>query len=391
VLMGDRVAQLGEDFSDPALFTRASLQEGINYVVQQLNEAAQVLPRDNSKNWEKGRATKGAALALKSRLLLYAASPLYNAGTWQAAADAAKAVMDLNKYSLNPDYANLFIAEEGNSNEIIFARFYNLNSRHTALEIANGPNGYDAWGGNTPLQNLVDAYEMNTGKPIEAPDSGYDPQNPYANRDPRFYATILYNGAQYRGRSVETFTAGGKDSKDGPSSWNTSQTGYYLRKFMDDTNPIQNPWNVAGRQPWIYFRYAEILLNYAEAQNEAVGPDATVYEAINAIRSRPGINMPALPAGLSQAEMRERIRRERQVELAFEEHRFYDVRRWKIAEVTENAPAYGMAITKTGDTFTYTRKVALEGRRFEKQHYWLPIPRAEIQASGNKLQQNQDY
>ena len=160
---------------------------------------------------------------------------------------------------------------------------------------------------------------------------------------------------------------------------------------MDDTNPIQNPWNVAGRQPWIYFRYAEILLNYAEAQNEAVGPDASVYEAINAIRSRPGVNMPALPAGLSQAEMRERIRRERQVELAFEEHRFYDVRRWKIAEVTENAPAYGMEITRNGNAFTYTRKVALEGRRFEKQHYWLPIPRAEIQASGNKLQQNQDY
>ncbi|MBF9252851.1 RagB/SusD family nutrient uptake outer membrane protein [Pontibacter sp. 172403-2] len=393
VLVGDNVAELGEDFTDPALFERASLQESIDYVVNELNEAAAGLPLDHSSDWEKGRATKGAALALKSRLLLYAASPLYKENgttvTWQQAADAAKAVMDLNKYSLDPDYASMFIDEEGNSNEIIFARYYNLNSRHTALEIANGPNGYDAWGGNTPLQNLVDAYEMANGKPIDDPTSGYDPQDPYVNRDPRFYATILYNGAQYRGRAVETFVPGGKDSKDGPSSWNTSQTGYYLRKFMDDENPIQNPWNVAGRQPWIYFRYAEILLNYAEAQNEAVGPDASVYEAINKIRERVG--MPDLPAGLSQAEMRERIRNERQIELAFEEHRFYDVRRWLIAEETENVPAYGIEITKDGDNLVYTRKVALDGRHFEEKHYWLPIPRSEIQASGNKLEQNPGY
>jgi len=391
VLIGDRVAELGEDFTDPALFERSSIEESINYAVQQLNEAAQGLPLEHSRTWEKGRATTGAALALKSRLLLYAASPLYNAGTWKAAADAAKDVMDLNMYSLHPDYAELFIAEEGNSDEIIFARYYNLNSRHTALEIANGPNGYDGWGGNTPLQNLVDVYMLNNGKTIDAPTSGYDPQNPYVNRDPRFYATILYNGAEYRGSPVETFVPGGKDSKDGPSSWNTSQTGYYLHKFMDDTNPIQNPWNVAGRQPWIYFRYAEILLIYAEAQNEAVGPDASVYEAVNTIRSRPGVNMPALPAGLSQAEMRALIRRERQVELAFEEHRFYDVRRWKIADITENVPAYGMELIKNGDTFTYTPKVALEGRHFEEKHYWLPIPRSEIQASGGKLEQNPGY
>ncbi len=395
VLMGDRVSQLGDDFSDPALYKRASLEEGIAYVVSELNEAAAGLPLNHSSNWKKGRATQGAALALKSRLLLYAASPLYKrngtAATWQEAADAAKAVMGMGMYSLSPNYANLFIEEEGNSAEIIFARYYNLNSRHTALEIANGPNGYDGWGGNAPLQNLVDAYMLNNGKSIDDPTSGYDPQNPYVNRDPRFYATILYNGAEYRGREVETFRPGGRDSQDGPSSWNTSQTGYYLRKFMDDTNPIQNPWNVAGRQPWIYFRYAEILLNYAEAQNEAVGPDASVYEAINTIRRRPSVNMPSLPEGLSQSQMRELIHRERQVELAFEEHRFYDVRRWLIAAQTENEPAYGVEITKRGNQLVYNSKVALEGRRFEEKHYWLPIPRAEIQAAGNRLEQNPGY
>jgi hypothetical protein len=184
---------------------------------------------------------------------------------------------------------------------------------------------------------------------------------------------------------------GGKDSPDGPSNWNTSKTGYYLRKFMDDTNPINNPWEVAGRQPWFYIRYAEILLNYAEAQNEAVGPDASVYAAINSIRSRQSVNMPPVTPGLTQAQMREVIRRERRIELAFEEHRFYDVRRWKIAEETENKAAEGITVTKTGNTFTYTRKIALEGRSFAAKHYWLPIPRAEIQASNNQLEQNAGY
>ncbi|MGV3587625.1 MAG: RagB/SusD family nutrient uptake outer membrane protein [Adhaeribacter sp.] len=395
VLLGDKVAQLGEDFTDPVLFQRSGLQESIQYVTAQLDEAIAALPLNNSNTWQKGRATKGAALALKSRLLLYAASPLYKQNgttvTWQQAANAAKAVMDLGKYGLDPNYGTMFVDEAGNSPEIIFARYYDLDSRHTALEIANGPNGYDGWGGNTPLQNLVDAYEMKNGMLTKDPASGYNPQAPYENRDPRFYATILYNGATYRGRPVETFTSGGKDSKDGPSSWNTSQTGYYLRKFMDENNPIQNPWNVAGRQPWIYFRYAETLLNYAEAQNEAVGPDASVYAAVNLVRQRQAVNMPPLPQGLTQAAMRERIRNERQVELAFEEHRFYDVRRWLIAATTENVPAYGMEITKQGNNFVYSQKVALEGRRFEEKHYWLPIPRAEIQASGTKLEQNPGY
>ncbi|HEU0227310.1 MAG TPA: RagB/SusD family nutrient uptake outer membrane protein, partial [Arachidicoccus soli] len=255
----------------------------------------------------------------------------------------------------------------------------------------NGPNGYDGWGGNVPLQNLVDDYEMNNGKSITDPTSGYDPTHPYDNRDPRFYATILYNGAPYRSSTVETYTPGGKDSKDGPSNWNTSKTGYYLKKFMDDNNPIDNPWSVAGNQPWIYMRYAEILLDYAEAQNEAVGPDGTVYNAINSIRARASVNMPPLPSGLSQAQMRIAIRNERRVELAFEEQRFYDVRRWKIADSTENVPAYGISINKSGNTFTYNKIIALDGRKFEDKEYWLPIPRAEIQASNNQLEQNSGY
>jgi len=389
VLMGDNVYDLNNDLTDASLFVRSSVGDGMQYITSELTQAAAGLPTTTDNNWKLGRATKGAALALKARALLYAASPLYNTGTWQAAADAAKEVMNLG-YSLHPDYRNLFLTSS--SNEIIFERLYSVGARHVCLEISNGPNGYGGWAGNSPLQNLVDAYEVkvdaNTAEPFDWNNPTHV-QDPYVNRDPRFYASILYNGATYRGRQIETFLPGGLDSKDGRDNWNASKTGYYLLKFLDDKLPIDNPWDVAGVQPWIYLRYAEVLLNYAEAQNEAAGPDATVYDAINQIRTRAG--MPNLPVGLTQATMRDAIRRERQVELAFEEHRFYDVRRWKIAIDTENEPAYGVNITKSGSTLTFEKKVALDGRKFEEKHYWLPIPRAEILSSGNKLEQNPSY
>lgn len=397
VLMGDKATNLEDDLQDASLFTRSTLKESIDYALAELDAAAAALPVNNSDTWQLGRATRGAALALKSRLALYAASPLYNAGTWADAAAAAQAVIGMNEYSLfQGGYGNLFL--DANNDETIFARYYTRNAGHTHLEIANGANGYGGWGGNLPLQNLVDDYQTMDGKAITDPTSVYDPQDPYANRDPRFAATILYNGSTYRGAVVETFTPGGKDSKDGPDNWNTSKTGYYLKKFMNDAYPLQNPWGNAGFQPWYYFRYAEILLNFAEAANEVVGPDAvpagatlTARTALNLVRSRATVNMPAVVAGISKDAMRAAIWNERRVELAFEEHRFYDVRRWKIAEVTENEPALGITITKNGNNFVYTQKVALEGRKFLPQHYWLPIPRTEIQASGNKIVQNPNY
>lgn len=396
VLVGDKVTQLEDNLQDPTLFKRATIKESMDYVLAQLDEAASELPRDNSGTWQLGRATKGAALALKSRLALYAASPLYAAGTWEAAATAAQAVISLNKYGIySGGYANMFLINE--TNEVIFERLFTKNANHTHLEIANGPNGYGGWAGNTPLQNLVDDYQMISGKPITDPTSGYDPNNPYVGRDPRFTATVLYNGAAYRERNVETFVPGGKDSRDGIDNWNTSKTGYYLKKFMNEAYPLQNPWGNAGFQPWIYFRYAEILLNFAEAANEAYGPDAvpagstlSARAAVNMVRARVGVNMPGVTAS-TKDDMRNAIRNERRVELAFEEQRFYDVRRWKIAEVTENKPAMGVTVTKVGTGFTYTLKVALDGRKFETKHYWMPIPRAEIQASGGQLRQNDNY
>ncbi len=398
VLMGDRVLGLTDNLQDNSLFKRSTIKEGIDYAVAQFDDAAAKLPLNNDSGWILGRATKGAALALKSRLLLYAASPLYNSGTWGAAVTAAQAVISLNKYSLYAGgYRNLFLTNE--NNESIFARYYTRDANHVHLEIANGPNGYSGWAGNTPMQNLVDAYLMTNGLPANSTNTLYDPAQPYANRDPRFSATILYNGAPYRERNIETFVPGGRDSRDGKDNWNTTKTGYYLKKFMNDAYPIENPWGNAGFQPWNYIRYAEVLLNFAEAANEAYGPDVvppgsilTARAAVNLVRARPSVNMPGIEAGIIQGDMRIAIRRERQVELAFEEHRFYDVRRWMIASVTENEPARGVVITKNANgTFTYTPSVALDGRKFETKHYWLPIPRSEILASGNQLDQNPLY
>ncbi len=396
-LIGDVVYDLNSDFTP--IYDRKEIPEVVSYIEKELDMAIAGLPATNG-----ARATNGAAMALKSRLLLYAASPLYTNGVddtqkWQKAANAAKAVMDLNRYSLvtnldaNPteNYRKLFVKQTATS-EDIFMRFYVTTSssggRAIPVERMNGPNGSGGWGGNCPTQNFVDDYEMDNGLPINSPTSGYNAQDPYAKRDPRFYATVVYNGKVFRDRAYEPFLPGGKDSPEGNEPWNTSKTGYLMRKFMREDITLDS-WNDMGTSPWRYFRYAEILLNYAEAQNEAVGPDLSVYTAVNKVRNRAG--MPSL-VGLSKSEMRSRIWNERRVELAFEEHRYFDVRRWKIAMQTENQEARGISITKNSNgTYTYGPRIALDGKKFFEQHYWFPIPLSEISASNNVLIQNPKY
>lgn len=376
---------LGDDYTT---VKRASLAESINFVVSEADKAAALLPATYT-GANVGRATKGAALALKARMLLYAASPLYagsnDVARWQVAAQAAKAVMDLGLYQLYPNYSQLFLTP--NNTEVIFNRIETQQGdSFINLERWNGPNGYGGWGGNVPTQNLVDDYETMDGQPITAAGAKYDPQNPYANRDPRLAATILYNGAPYRGRVLETFRPGGLDSPDGPESFNTSPTGYYLRKFINEARDLGA--TNSSQAPWIYFRLGEVMLNYAEAQNEAAGPDASVYRAINQVRARSA--MPALPTGLTQAQMRERIQRERHVELAYEEHRYYDVRRWKIANTTENLPIRGVTITKDAASKLRYDYPTVQERRFNDRNYLLPIPLKETQANPG-LTQNPGY
>jgi starch-binding outer membrane protein, SusD/RagB family len=380
---------------DEAIIPRNTYDECVAQIVKDCDEAASVLPVAYPAA-DLGRASKVAALALKARILLYKASPLNNAGNaalWQEAADAASAVMAFGPppgtgdYGLYPDYYKVFIDKVGNK-EIIFARKFqspNINPSDGArnkwyMSVPNVNDG--AWGGFAPTQNLVDAYEMKNGKLIGDPSSSYDAQDPYKDRDSRLDKSILHNGSMYKGGvEIETFRGGNTNNSN---RFDSSKTGYGLLKLVDTTK-----YGAAGDadNDWIFIRYAEVLLNYAEARNESAGPDASVFDAINQVRARSG--QPAL-GGLSQSDLRERIRNERRVELSFEEHRFFDVRRWKQGGLYFNAPVYKVQITKNPDNSLSYNFPKWEDRKFEEFQNLLPIPQSEIDRNPT-LQQNLGY
>ncbi len=375
---------------------RNTEEEVVEFIKNDCIQAAMLLPVSYPPN-QLGRATKGAALALKARTLLYSASLLHNSGNnrdkWKAAADAAKEVIDLNTYSLDESYKMLF--HKRISPEIIFQHTVNYITFTSQLMPFS-------LGGNmvyyVPIQNLVDDYEMiNGSKPILSynpdgspninPGSGYNPEAPYLNRDPRFYMSVLYNGSKWRQADIFTHVGAPNDGIDAKS--NPAATGYYFCKMLDPAASI-TPTTINGSNYWIFFRYAEILLNYAEALNEYLdAPDFDVYESINTVRSRQGVKMPALPNNLNKDQMRERIRQERRIELAFEGHRFWDMKRWRIG--TEiMSEAYGMRITKTQDgTFSYQR-ILIDSRTYLPRYDLFPIPQTEINKNPN-LTQNPGY
>jgi len=306
---------------------------------------------------------------------------------WQAAADAAKAVIDLNRHTLLTlaqlpslwDYNTSLVYNK----EVIFA---STAVASNVLEVNNAPIGFGGLGRTNPTQDLVDAFEMTNGKPISDPASGYNPANPYLNRDPRLALFIVTNGSTFKvgtlARAVETFEGGQDNILTNP---NSTKTGYYMLKFLSESAGISPA--VQRRRPWVFFRYAETLLNYAEALNEAAGPNAEVLKSVNLVRVRGGL--PALATGLTQEQMRQRIRNERRVELCFEEHRFFDVRRWKIGETVFNAPVRGMRIVRTGTTFNYTPFV-VENRVFTAANYFYPIAQTELNKAP-ALEQNLGY
>ncbi|WP_188752445.1 RagB/SusD family nutrient uptake outer membrane protein [Parapedobacter defluvii] len=378
---------------DDYLVSRNSYDECMDFIIKELDEAAETLPVSYS-GADIGRITKGAVLSLKSRALLYAASPLNNPANdrskWLDAVDAAKAVVDLDAYTLyeGADYKQIFL--EKFNPEVILS--FNINatrnpsgSFESRLNVLIGPNGHHGWSAYTPSQSLVDQFPMKNGKMITEEGSGYDENNPYENRDPRFYADILYNGAEFRGRPYESFV-GGLDSPQSPvENWNASLTGYNWRKYSNDALPIDE--NIGTDQNWIIFRYAEIYLNYAEAAYET-GDEATARKYLNLVRSRTSVGMPDVTA--SGNELSEAIKLERQIELCFEGHRFFDVRRWKIAMETENRPLRGVTIEKKpSGGFSYSYFI-LQDRKFEERNYWYPIPKYEMDKNEN-LEQNPQY
>jgi starch-binding outer membrane protein, SusD/RagB family len=451
---------LNEDYA----IARNTYEECINYIVGQLDSAAMYLPAAFTGS-DRGHATKGAALAMKARTLLFAASDLhesskmasyltgsassfshkellgYTSGSqparWAAAKAAAKAVIDLGTFSLvNPDpapaddisknFINYFLSY-GYGTEDILLQYYTPKTGQSWSDynpaLYCGPNGYHNWGNNTPLGDIVDDYEMKDGSAFDWNNSAMA-ANPYVNRDARFYASILYEGASWRKRPSDVQTMDpwdkiqvghvfkmdgttqlvpGVDTREGPiENWNGGRSGYYLRKFVD---PTLDPQFVKQDIPFRHIRYAEVLLNYAEACIE-IGDAGNLAEAttyINMIRTRAG--QPPIAAGLTQDALRTAVRHERRIELAFEDHRFWDVRRWIIGPAAyhpthradvkyltaANATNYRQPDGSTWGAPIYSNAlIGVESRAWNDRCYFFPIFRDEMNKN-NLLVQNPGY
>ncbi|TCN59044.1 RagB/SusD family nutrient uptake outer membrane protein [Flavobacterium circumlabens] len=402
---------LNDDFTS---YKRNTLEECINFITSECTIAAQNLPLNTStlpyaNLNDLGRVTKLSALALKSRVLLYAASDLFNTPSWaagypnpelislpsgnrndrwKAASDAAKAVIDAGTLPVLGAYKALF--NTNNNAEIILAR---TSGRSNAFEKINAPIGFNtATGGNAPSQDLVDAYEVRVGSGASATAVMFnwnDPAmaaNPYANRDPRLDFSIVVNKSNFGtpARPVQLWEGG----LDGKPIINASRTGYYLRKYQFESFNLTN--NADGIKSWILFRFPEIYLNYAEALNEWSPGNADIKIYYDRVRSRTGVAMPGLPAGLSPAQVRERIRNEKRVEFAFEDHRLWDVRRWMQGPEFLGKPLRGVKVISTNPintTFSYT-PVIVENRTFDAKMYLYPIPQSDLNISKGGLIQN---
>lgn len=358
----------------------SSYEEVTDFIISEIDDIASQLPVDyhNEPFLETGRATRGAALSLKATALLYAASPLHNPSNdlskWEAAAGAFHDIIDKGWYSLDPDFDHLF--NTTTSPGVIFDyRFPTTNY----FERDNFPIGYEGSNKNgvNPTQNLVNAFEMQaTGLPISDPASGYDPANPYEGRDPRLAETVLYNNAMWKGRKVQIWRGG----LDGPPKPGATKTGYYLRKRVIENVDLLPDHTTTAHHTIVVYRYGGILLGYAEAMNEAYGPEndpkgygMTAREAVNEVRARS--HMPDFPMGMSKDAFREKLHNERRVEMAFENQRFWDIRRWKIGPSTEDIK--GVKITRSGDSFTYQVET-VEHRQWDDKMYLFPIPQSEL-------------
>jgi hypothetical protein len=411
-LVGDSIYT----YTDKIPASRNTYAECVNYIVSECDAAALDLPTAQA-GVSYGRASKGACLALKSRVLLYAASPLFNGqsltGTkndavlgyptfdkerWKLAQDAAEAVISLGTYHLNIDNATPGIGFQN-----LFTLRYNTEyifqlmrpTGNVDLEELFQPPSRTGKNGAFPLQGLVDAFPMKNGKAIADPTSGYNAQDPFAGRDPRLDFTVIRDQTPLQNRLVSGFSPVNiyqgtyKGIATGPDAVHVgTSTGYYTNKMLSP-NAVSQDFTHRTDRVLPLIRYAEILLNYAEAANEYNGPTTEVYQAVEAIRERAGLVPYQLPAGLNQVDMRLAIQNERRIELAFEEHRFWDVRRWKIAEQTDNIQTKGLEINRNGNAVTY-KIFDVRKRNFRPAMYLWPLPQSEV-AKSPELIQNPGY
>ena len=331
----------------------------LEQIYSDLDDAIGLLP-DNTYLELPGRVTKGAALALKVRIMLYDA---YNDN---GKADIGKmgniltVAEQIKGYSLSNDFESIFqgAGQETNTEIIFSTKYLAPNNWHTS------DLWFGAWLRCAPLTNLVSEFEFKDGTPFSKESALYNPENPIENRDPRLDMSAFYQ--QLVMGDVEQPVTG------------VLPTGYGLKKFVTrDKTQYPIGYNTRSDQDWVHFRYAEILLAIAEAENEVNGPTQKAYDAINSIRARKGVDMPPLPTGLNQTQMREKIRHERRIELAFEGHRYFDLKRWRIiGEIMNNFDEPTLPLYKSV---------------FEDRFYLWPIPQSEIDKNNGVLVQNPNY
>lgn len=394
----DKAYRPTDDFELPRMTARATLDSTVALIDRAIPHLPLVL--DNPSR-QSGRFTKAGALGLKARLLLFAASPLFNSSSpymqgeaasqelvwmggedpqlWQRAADAARE-------AINQIEGPYHLVDTGNPREDFRRAYYDRDSpevlistraTHRAgtqlsndglLSVTVARGGV----GNT-TDNYVKMFPMASGLPIDDPNSGYDPQNPYQFRDPRLYETVLVNGDEYQGRTAELWNAGREGEEEGEG--NSTRSGYRMRKFVLDVTS-----RYGTIQHWPLLRLPEIYLSYAEALNEVNGgPTAEAYKYVNKVRNR--VDLQDLPQGLSQSEFRDAVLRERALEFGYEEVRWYDMVRHKRKEAFTKT-LYGMDITRNNDgSFNYDR-FELPSRYWQDnwspKWYLSPFPREEI-------------
>lgn len=346
--------------------TRTPVSEIWDFIDNELSESASALPLSYTGQ-DVGRVTKGTALALKARADLYA-------GRYQLSADAAIAVMDLNIYHLYPQYAKLFSYQAENNSEVILDKQSISNVVSTNVFHLLAPNSQtNALNDIVPTKKLVDIYEMKNGKDINDAGSGFDPYNPYTDRDPRLQYSIFLKGDLLPDGKIFNPNPGSGTQDEVGSATRATATGFTVKKYVNSEDYVL-PTNCGINI--ILFRYSEILLTYAEAKIELNHIDQTVFDAINEVRQRPDVDMPPISAPKSQEEMRKIVRKERSVELAFEGLRFFDIRRWKIAETVVPGPIHGITYVLNGQLDTVL--VSAFNKQFNpKRDYLWPIPSDE--------------
>lgn len=410
----DKPVTIDYDFSKDK---KASFSEVVKFILDDCDKALAVPATKDGFPWliydnQFQIMTRAVAYAIKSQAVTYAASPLWSDGTytWAKATEINKEALaqclanDYKLFDVAPasniaqnSYALYFFTSSNDQRSVDKETIYQMGAKMQVWKAAGLPSTPNMdKAGPCPTQDLVDSYEMANGEapvtgysdanhlvPIINSASGYDPANPYVGRDPRFYASIYYNGAvryldQPAGKKVETFIGGAEQLLQ--TSRKNTRTGYYLRKFNNYKSNQSNDADGAIR----LFRLAELYLNFAESAYQSDGPDAKITsgsfsmsakEAVNAVRARAG--MPPFPTGMSKDAFEKKYRNERRIELAFEEHRFFDVRRWKILNQTDKFVT-GMEITSSGTSLTYKRFKFTDRNCSSDQYLRYPIDQAEV-------------